>query len=715
MKKKLLANVLVLSIACGSTAGAAPVTETVNYSGFTGFTSVTYTSEFLGYQAAMNRDFTNYGFDFDSANEKDDVMPIVWSTADMRFRLADVDGDGLDDALYYNVSSGSLKWFRSVGDGTFGSVNNVTWNDGKNSGFLAADFNGDGYADLGALKVAGSSATITIAYGNGAGAFSGTTVATGVAITGGQLEAADVDGDKHADIIVYTGSTGAIDVWFGDGAGGFPATHNSTWSNTTNPGTLVVGDLNQDRRADIGLYDSDANMSGFAFRMGTGDGEFGPLPGGEPLAQYNMQATYNWANTVNPIIPRIGQINADGAADLVKFVTNNLHFRTRFAFNKHIVANDLDAYDYSVHLIKDGSVYKMWTGGRWRTVKQNGDEWVATDAANADRANRAFDGDHILYSSSSDGRNWFRQVNRPVFYNGMETGFTGWWTDNTLEPEVIKVDGTYYMFWQSEIFEGQQVDTGETVPTNPNRLTPNHADRIGLSTSQDGTHWTRANLDPNNPNYDPLNPTAIDRGVVINLPAATREALKLTHEEVVYVPDDPDGKVWWLYVATILNGAESGPHVRLRSNNPYTFDWNDREATTGMVDLGNQIGYADEAPGGRVFFRISFSRVPGPTKPYDTYPSMQVSRDGLNWSMPGFVEGGFSAHPILAGSDGPTSNKNTYFLGMSTIDGTGRLEYDSATGTYHAFYAAATSYGTQPTTGIVKAEIGLGELSFTIQ
>jgi len=700
MKKKLLANVLVLSMACGSTAGAAPVTETVNYSGFAGFTSVTYTSEFLGYQAAMNRDFTNYGFDFDSANEKDDPnLGIVWS-ADMRLRLADVDGDGLDDALYYNVSSGGLSWFRGLGTGLFGTANTVAWNDGKNSGFLAADFNGDGYADLGAVKLTGSGSDITIAYGNGSGTFSGTTVATGVAIAGGQIDAADVNGDKYADIIVYTGSTGAIDVWFGNGAGGFPSTHNSTWSNTSNPGTLVVGDLNQDRRADIGLFKSSANTTGFAFRMGTGDGEFGPLAGGEPLAEYNMEATYTW-NNVNPIVPRIGQINADGAADVVEYVYGTSHFRTRFAFNLHKQTDDntlqsLYAYDYSAHLIKDGSDYKLWTGGRWRTVDQNGDRLVSADPDNADRADRTFDGDHILYSSSSDGRNWFRQVNRPVFYNGMEAGFSGWWTDNTLEPEVIKVDGTYYMYWQSAIYAGQQLDTKNALGTV--ETATYHADRIGLSTSTDGIHWTRKT----------------DRGVVINLPAATRTGLKLTHEEVIYVPDDPDGKVWWMYVASILNdNPKIDPYVRIRSNDPTTFDWNDAEATSGMVDLGNQIGYADEAPGGRVFFRISFSRVPG-TPPYDTYPSMMISRDGLNWSMPGMGPNGFSAHPILAASDGPALNRNTFFLGMSTIDGTGRLEYDGVTGTYHSFYAAATSVSPGKT-DVPRAEIGLGELSFTIQ
>lgn len=660
--RKLLTSIAVVSMFAGATVSvAAPVTETVYYSGFSGFASVEYESEFYGYQQAMNRDFTNYGFKY--GNESAQLMSLTWS-ADLRFRLADVNGDGRDDALYYNVTTGQLQWFPGAGGGSFGSVSATTWNDGKNSGFLAADFNGDGYADVAGVKLAGSGADVTIAYGDGSGAFSGTTTALGVPITGGQMEAGDVDGDGFSDIIVYYGSSGDIDVWFGDGTGDFPAAFgvSSAWPNPT-PGTLVVGDVNQDRRADIGVYLGSAHPTGFAFRMGRGDGTFGPTAAElGTLMENHLKARHTWNNP--SAIGRIGQINGDGAADLVEFIPSNLYLRARFATGEK-------AYDYSAHLIKDGTGYKMWTGGRWKTVDSSGDPILVG-------GKNLYDGDHILYSSSQDGYEWFRQIERPVLYKGQEVGFTGWWTDNTLEPEVLKVDGTYYMFWQSQIFPGQQVDTGETAVFL--------ADRIGLATSANGFNWTRKT----------------DRGVVINLtsPAST----KLTHHEMVYVPDDPDGKPWWMYVYYFVGGAPQD-HVRIRSDDPTTFDWLDREAVTGMGQLGNQIGYADEAPGGRVFVRISFIRN---STTNVTHPTIELSRDGLTW-----VRDSTRQYPQLAASDGPAANKDVYFLGMSTVDGTGKLEY-LGNDTFRALYVAATSAApTAP--AIFDAEIGLGELKLTFQ
>ncbi len=660
--KKWLISSIALTMLLGATASAgATVVETVSYSGFTGFSSVEYTSEFHGYQQAMNRDFTNYGFKY--GNESAHVMSLTWSS-DLRFRLADIDGDGLDDALYYNVSSGQLQWFRGLGTGSFGSVNTVTWSGGISSGFVAGDFNGDGYADLAGVQLTGVGSDVTIVYGDGLGAFSGTTVDTGVPITGGQLEVGDVNGDSYDDIIVYYGSTGVIDVWFGDGNGLFPTASgvSTSWPNPV-PGTLVVGDVNQDRRADIGVYLGSAHPTGFAFRMGRGDGTFGPTASElGTKSEYHLKAKHTWNNSA--AIARLGQINRDGAADLVEFIPTNLYFRARFA-------TGLDAYDYSAHLIKDGSGYRMWTGGRWKTVNSNGDPILVS-------GDNVYDGDHILYSSSSDGYNWFRQIDRPVFYKGEEEGYSGWWTDNTLEPEVVKVGSTYYMFWQVQIFPGQQVDTGETATVL--------ADRIGLSTSSDGINWTRKT----------------DRGVVINVtsPAAT----KLTHHEMVYVPDDPDGKTWWMYVYYFVNGIAQD-HVRIRSDDPTTFDWLEREAVTGMGQLGNQIGYADEAPGGRVFVRISFVNNPTTNQ---RHPTIELSRDGLTW-----VRDSTRQYPLLATSDGPPANKNVFFLGMSTLNGTGKLEY-LGSDTFRALYVAATSEApTAP--AIYKSEIGLGEVTFTFQ
>jgi hypothetical protein len=124
-----------------------------------------------------------------------------------------------------------------------------------------------------------------------------------------------------------------------------------------------------------------------------------------------------------------------------------------------------------------------------------------------------------------------------------------------------------------------------------------------------------------------------------------------------------------------------------------------------MGQLGNQIGYANEAPGGRVFVRISFVKNPLTNQ---THPTIELSRDGLSW-----VRDASRQYPLLATSDGPATNSNVYFLGLSTIDGTGQLEY-LGNDTFRALYVAATSEAPTPPK-IFKAEIGLGELQFTFQ
>jgi hypothetical protein len=316
------------------------------------------------------------------------------------------------------------------------------------------------------------------------------------------------------------------------------------------------------------------------------------------------------------------------------------------------------AYDYGVHLLwdTDWKMYRMYTGGRWRRP----------GILHAD-------GDHVLQHVSRTGRGgtWFSR-GRPEFWIGLEAGRQkGWWVGNCLEPEVIKVQNVYYMFWQVMITQGEKVDTGETATSL--------ADRIGLSTSTDGLHWDRKT----------------DRGVVLNIdnPAGT----KLTHQEAVYVADDPNGRPWWLYVFYIVDGKPRG-HVRLRSNVPDTFDWREREACSGMAQIGNQIAYTNRTRAGRMFLRITFVTDP---KTKRKVPCLQFSRDGLNWTF------GADGLALLEGSRNDDRNTNCYFLGLSTIDGTGQLQ-SAGTNRYQAIYGATTCR--MPVAPeIFHSEIGVGE------
>jgi len=618
--------------------------ETVSYPEFAGFDSITYESEFFGYQSGINRDFTNYGRGF--------AAPLTQSLGwgNVQVALADFNGDGVDDIAGYEPGSGGVTWLEGKGDGTFATAEPHKSSIRAHGIFVAGDFNGDGYADIGVVNPDGTG-KVYICCGDDKGRF-GPEAA--------QVVAGDFNGDGLADLCAYDAAgTGDLRTFFRIKTGGFQPAVESSWPSREGGGRLAAADFNGDHYSDIAVYGGSTCPDGFAFRFGRGDGTFGPTAD-EQRAPDN-RATHLYANFAWPIPgarPAAGQLDDDGAGDIGLYDASAGKLRSR-------VASGHPAYDYSVHLIKDGSRYRMWHGGRWKTVDENGSPVPFAD------------GDHVLSAYSYEGRKWYRRIDGPEFPKGEEEGFKGWWVKNYLEPEVVKVNGTYHMFWQVEIRPGEKVDTGETATTP--------ADRIGISTSTDGVHWKRKT----------------DRGVVINLPRPG--STKLTHHEAIYVPDDADGKPWWLYTFHFVGGKPAG-HVRIRSNDPTTFDWRSREPTSGMSQIGNQIGYADEAPGGRLFLRITFTS----NADRRAVPTFQLSRDGLNWKVAQAVG---LARPQLASSRNGKDNENMYFLGFSTIDGTGKMHCLGG-GRFHALYGASTSNSPgQP--AIWHSEIGVGEVFIT--
>jgi hypothetical protein len=229
------------------------------------------------------------------------------------------------------------------------------------------------------------------------------------------------------------------------------------------------------------------------------------------------------------------------------------------------------------------------------------------------------------------------------------------------------------MFTQVQIDPGQPIDI-------PGQYASVQADRIQLHTSTNCIDWSRW----------------ADRGVIVNVTSPTTTFFH--HQEVIYVPWDPSP--WWLYVAVNIDDVFYG-YYRIKSTSPTTFDWSQRQ-TASLAQLGNQIGYLYEAPGGPLFVRITFTD----DDTGRTVPSMQFSRNGIHWYW------GNEGPAKLAGSTDNNRNKNCYFLGLSTLNGTGQLEY---LGNYKwkAFYAASTS-NSPGGSDIYYSEIGVGDMYITI-
>lgn len=320
-------------------------------------------------------------------------------------------------------------------------------------------------------------------------------------------------------------------------------------------------------------------------------------------------------------------------------------------------------YDYSVDLMFDtrADLYRLYHGGRW------------LDSANG------YEGDHILQRTSDDGSSgtWTMPHDRPEILTGREMGEPDvWYSDNYLEPEAVRLGDTFFMYFQVQINPGRPLDI-PGVFASPDR----GADRIGVLTSPDGLNWTRFT----------------DRGVVVNIDDPPNIAL--THEEYVYVPWDADAKPHWLYVSHFRDGVFRG-HVRMRSDDPRTYDWSTRDTGIGLAQLGGQIAYAAEYG---LFVRITFAEDPNTGR---QVPTLQFSVNGTDWTF------GDTGPVLLAGSEDDDRNRNCYFPGISTLDGTGRLER-TAPGRYRAIYGATTS-NAPVAFEIFYAEVGAGELTLTI-
>lgn len=367
------------------------------------------------------------------------------------------------------------------------------------------------------------------------------------------------------------------------------------------------------------------------------------------LAAADVKAAYQYSTVQYPALGSVSSIS----------------FSSQFYGHQSGINRDYTgsapAYDYSVHIIRDGTRYRMYSGGRWSSTLG--------------------DGDHVLQHTSitGAGSTWTMPRYRPEFWQGGEEGFPGfWYSGNYLEPEVVYLNGTYYMYTQVQIDPGAPIDIeGQVAATQ--------ADRIQLHISSDGDNWTR---------------WSTTRGVVINITNPT--VTNLDHEEVVYVPWDTTGRPWWLYTFHFVNGVPKG-HVRIRSADPTTYDWNAREPMGfALGQLGNQIGYCRQAPGGPIFCRISFAS----DSTGRMVPSLEFSRDGLVWTM------GSDGPVLLAGSTDNSRNRNCYFLGMSTLYGQGMIQY-LGNNTYRAIYGATTC-NSPGGDDIWYSEVGVGEVRFTI-
>jgi hypothetical protein len=220
---------------------------------------------------------------------------------------ADVNGDGLDDVVGLNASTGVWQVSLNQGGNVFNTVANFgTWsNTATWITVSTGDVNGDGRADIVGRQQGSGQWWVGISNGTGFTFSQFTAWSTGA--TWQDVHLADVTGDGRADVVGrFLGNW-----WVGVSNGaGFDNAQWGSWSNAVNWVDVNVGDVNGDGRSDIVGRNSATGEWTLSLSQGTS------------LTANTIAAV--WSNTVTWTNVRLADLNNDGKADLVGLVGNNV-------------------------------------------------------------------------------------------------------------------------------------------------------------------------------------------------------------------------------------------------------------------------------------------------------------------------------------------------------------------------------------------------------
>ena len=218
----------------------------------------------------------------------------------------DFNGDGLEDILWQNTSSGgvylwTMSGFSIIGAGFLGATTQLSsWKVVTGGG----DFNGDGRSDVLWQNTASGGVYLWTMNGfNVIGA--GFVGATTQDLTWKVITSGDFNGDGRSDILWQNTSSGGVYLWTMNGfsiiGAGFvgATTQSSAWK------VIMSGDINGDGNSDI-IWQNTATGGVYAWEMG---GNGFSIIGAGFLGATTQDATWK--------VVAMGDINGDGNSDVI--------------------------------------------------------------------------------------------------------------------------------------------------------------------------------------------------------------------------------------------------------------------------------------------------------------------------------------------------------------------------------------------------------------
>ena len=221
-----------------------------------------------------NRGSDSVGILFGKDNETfADVVLLSTGSGSSPWFVAveDVNNDNILDIISANYGTGSIGVFLGYGDGTFTGM--LTYSTGRSSypiSLAIADINHDRHPDI--VVSIQIPASVSIFLGHGNGSFENTVVYSfGVNAQPFWTVLSDLDSNGQLDLIIVDNYVGIL-IFLGQGDGTFQSHQNYSTGSGAFPYGLVVIDIDRDRHDDLVVTNTGSDEVYILF--GNGDGTF---------------------------------------------------------------------------------------------------------------------------------------------------------------------------------------------------------------------------------------------------------------------------------------------------------------------------------------------------------------------------------------------------------------------------------------------------------